>query len=69
MSRTIKRISLCLTKEARRQLDDLCDKCGESPSEVLKRALQLFYFSLRFPNVPLATTRDYEETEGDHHAI
>jgi hypothetical protein len=49
---TFRRTSFCLTQESQRQLDELCAKFGENPSQVITRALQLIHFSLRFPNIP-----------------
>lgn len=51
MTTTVKRRSLCLTKETIRQLDDLVDRFGENPSQVMVRALQLLHFHVRFPNL------------------
>lgn len=61
MTTTVKRTSFCFTKETQRQLEDLCARFGENPSQVITRSLQLLHFSLRFPNIPLNTrevTRD-----------
>jgi hypothetical protein len=52
-STTVKRTSFCFTKETQRQLEDLSERFGENPSQVITRALHLLHFSLRFPNVPL----------------
>jgi predicted DNA-binding protein len=46
MSTTIKRISLCLTKETQRQLDELSCRLGENQSQIITRALQAFYFEM-----------------------
>lgn len=51
---TVRRTSFCLTQETERQLDELCHRFGENPSQVMTRALQLIHFSLRFPNIPLS---------------
>lgn len=44
MASTVKRITLALSKEDLKQLNKLCEEYGETPSEVLKRALTYFYF-------------------------
>jgi len=58
---TVKRTSFCLTQETNRQLEDLSERFGENPSQVMTRALQLLHFSLRFPNIPLREWAEKQE--------
>ncbi len=55
-TKTIKRTSFCLTAESSRQMDDICKKFGETPTQVITRALDRLHYSLRFPNIPLTST-------------
>jgi hypothetical protein len=66
MTTTIKRRSLCLTLEMQRQIDDLCERFGENPSQVMMRALQVLHYSLRFPNVPLKIIEPKPEKQDEH---
>ena len=43
METTIKRFSLCVTKETYRQLEDLCEQFGERRSNVITRCIQTVY--------------------------
>ena len=51
---TVKRTSVCLTKETERQLNHLRHAFGENTSQVISRAIHIIHFSLRFPNVKLS---------------
>lgn len=50
---TFRRTSFCLTHETQRQLDEICEKFTENPSQVITRALQLLHFSLQFQSITL----------------
>lgn len=41
---TAKRITIAFTKEDMKQIETLCNKFGETPSDVLKRALMMFHY-------------------------
>ncbi len=43
MITTIRRRSLCLTKEMEEHLKFLCDKFNENPSQIMARALKVYY--------------------------
>lgn len=53
MSTTVKRISLCLTQESHRQVEDLINRFGETQSQIIVRAIQLLHYSTRFPNISI----------------
>ena len=40
---TAKRLTLCLTRETDRQLNELCDRLGESRSQAIVRCINYFY--------------------------
>ncbi len=42
---TTRRITFCLTKETERQLNELCDRLGESRSQVIVRTINNFYMA------------------------
>jgi predicted DNA-binding protein len=64
---TVKRTSMCLTKETNRQLQDLKMKLGENSSQVITRAIQLLHYSMRFPNIPPQDfLRKGEDDAGSH---
>lgn len=44
MSTTEKRITLALTKEQLKELDELSNKFRESPSSIIHRAISLLYY-------------------------
>jgi predicted DNA-binding protein len=52
MSTTVKRTSLCLTRETKRQLDELCKEFGESSSRIMSRSIDLLHRSLKIDKVP-----------------
>ena len=43
MTTMIKRFSVCLTKENKRQLEELCEKLGENRNQIIVRALQALH--------------------------
>lgn len=47
MSTTIKRITLNLTKEDMRIIDQMCIRYGETKQDVIKRALIMLYYDLK----------------------
>lgn len=42
-STTVKRTSICLTREMLRQLNELCTAYKENPSQVMSRAILTLY--------------------------
>ncbi len=48
---TVQRITLALSKEDKRILDELCDKLGETKSAVIKRSLMSYYSKTENKNI------------------
>lgn len=47
MKTTVKRTSLCLTKESKRQLEEIVIKLGETQSYVIKMAISLLHNKIK----------------------
>lgn len=55
---TVKRISMCLTKETQRQIECLSAIFGENPSQVITRSIQMIYQQLKKENLMRSTQCD-----------